>query len=176
PATIHAGGSSTLTLNASSSATVGDVATFNVLGTAASDTESASAELTVAGNFALTINPASATVGPGNSKAFTVQTAASSSPVTGIALTVSGSLPSGVTAGFSPSTINAGTPSTLTLTVAPTAPAVSNAAFTVKGVDDDGIVRTVIGHITIAGGNDFSISINPASPSLAAGTSTVVAV
>ncbi|MCA1829333.1 MAG: hypothetical protein LC689_20605, partial [Myxococcales bacterium] len=174
PGTIHAGGSSTLTLTASTSAAVGDSSTFTVTGDGTSDSEFASADLSVVGDFALAIAPNNPTVPPGHNQTFTVSATGGPSP---IALTIAGALPAGVTSsGFNPTAIVPGTSSTLTLVVAANATSTSNAPFTVKGTDGDGIVHTVTGHLTISVPDDFTLSLSPTASTIAAGNSVTVAI
>ena len=180
PATIHAGGSATITVTASG-ATVSDSGTLEVDATSASDFESTSSTVTVvAGNFSLSISPSSGTVAPGGTKTYTVSAATVSGAPTGIALTVSG-LPTGVTGAFNPASIEPGGTSTLTLTAANTAPTASATQFTVQGLDSDSVAQ--VAHATIAvsssgggGGNDFSLSLTPTSASVQQGHSTTVAI
>ena len=182
PGSIHAGDSSVLTLTADTSAVSGDGSTLEVDGSSISDSENATADVTiVAGDFSLAISPSSATAAPGSTATFTVSATAVTGAPAGIALAISGALPTGVTAAFSPDTIDPGTPSTLTLTVAASAPAVSGASFTVTGTDSDGISHPVVGHVTVSstgggGGNDFGLSLSPASQTVAAGHTATVTV
>ncbi|MFJ9442491.1 M28 family peptidase [Kitasatospora sp. NPDC101235] len=66
-------------------------------------------------DFSLSLGPASGSVQPGASASSTVSTAVTSGTAQTVALTASG-LPSGVTASFNPSSVQAGSSSTLTLT------------------------------------------------------------
>ncbi|MFJ1884546.1 M28 family peptidase [Streptomyces sp. NPDC088137] len=88
---------------------------------------------TAGGNndFTMSLDPGSGSVKPGSSVTATVRTAVSSGSAQSVALTASG-LPSGVTAAFSPSSVQAGASSTMTVSAS------SNATpgaytFTVKG-------------------------------------------
>ncbi len=65
-------------------------------------------------DFSLSLNPSSGTVQPGASASVTVGTAVTSGTAQSVGLTASG-LPSGVTASFNPSSVQAGSSSTLTL-------------------------------------------------------------
>ncbi|MFE7041469.1 M28 family peptidase [Streptomyces atratus] len=82
-------------------------------------------------DFTMSLDPASGSVKPGNSVTATVRTSVSSGSAQTVNLTASG-LPSGVTASFSPSSVQSGASSTMTVSAS------SNAApgaytFTVKG-------------------------------------------
>ncbi|WP_189280713.1 M28 family peptidase [Streptomyces atratus] len=82
-------------------------------------------------DFTMSLDPASGSVKPGNSVTATVRTSVSSGSTQTVNLTASG-LPSGVTASFSPSSVQSGASSTMTVSAS------SNAApgaytFTVKG-------------------------------------------
>ncbi|WP_433015998.1 M28 family peptidase [Kribbella sp. CA-294648] len=76
----------------------------------------------VSSDFSVSLSPASGTVAPGNSVQTTVSTATTSGETQSVQLSASG-LPAGATATFTPSTVNSGGTSGLTIkTVATTAP------------------------------------------------------
>jgi len=77
------------------------------------------------------VSPSSSTVAAGGTTSYTVATMALNGSTQTIALSVSG-LPAGVTGSFNPASVTAGGSSTLTLTAATSAPAVT-ATFTVTG-------------------------------------------
>lgn len=82
-------------------------------------------------DFTMSLDPASGSVKPGNSVTATVRTSVSSGSAQTVNLTASG-LPSGVTASFSPSSVQSGASSTMT--VSASSNAVPGAyTFTVKG-------------------------------------------
>ncbi|MFB6894177.1 M4 family metallopeptidase [Kitasatospora sp. NPDC056327] len=82
-------------------------------------------------DFSLALNPSSASVKPGASTTATVNTAVISGTAQTVALTASG-LPSGVTAAFSPASVQSGASSTLTLS-ASSAAATGTYQITVTG-------------------------------------------
>lgn len=118
PASVTAGGSSTLTITASASASPGS-ATATVTGTSTSATHGASLGVTVntvvvANDFSIAASPASVSVQAGASGSSTISTAVTSGSAETVSLSASG-LPAGVTASFSPSAVTAGGSATLTL-------------------------------------------------------------
>ena len=131
PATVTAGGSSTLTVTTSATASA---TTFTVTGTSTT-THSTTASITVTAtpppDFTVAVSPASQTIAQGASGTYTVSTTPLNGSTQSIALSISG-LPTGVTGTFSPATVTAGGSSTLTLAVASTATA-STTTFTVTG-------------------------------------------
>ncbi len=118
-------GSSTLTLTVGSSATSGTY-TVTVTGTGGGVTQTTTVSLTVSSSsspsFTLTANPTSVSVQQGADGTTTITSAIAGGFDSAVALSASG-LPSGVTAGFSPSSIAApgSGSSTLTLTASSSA-------------------------------------------------------
>ena len=184
PATIAApgSGSSTLTLTVGSSAAVG---TYNitVTGTGGELTETTSVSLTISSattpGFTLTPNPSSVTVQDGATATTSITASVSGGFNSAIALSASG-LPSGVTAGFSPSSIPApgSGSSTLTFTASSSA-AAGTYSITVTGTGGSLTVNTAVS-LTVSSGStpSFTLTANPASVSVqegASGTSTITA-
>ena len=101
-----------------------------------------------ANDFSVGLSPASGTVAPGASKAFTVTTGLVSGTAQSVALSVSG-LPSGVTGSLSPTSVTAGQSSTLTLTAAANATAITQ-SFTVTG-SAGATTHTTSGSLTVSG-------------------------
>jgi uncharacterized protein (TIGR03382 family) len=161
PSTVTAGGSSTMTLAASTGAAYGTTG-FSVQGTGSSATHSAAAELTVGDDFSLTAGSASGALRWGGSVTLAVNTFVTSGVAQSVAL--SAQTPSGVTASLSPASVNAGQSSTLTLTASGTPPG-GALSFTVNGTGPAG-VRSAAGSVTVA--DDFSLGISPSSASLPA--------
>src|SRR5215510_1048168 len=167
------GGSSTLTLAASSTATTG-TASVTISGAGGGLTRSTTLALTViAPNFTLSASPASLTVNRGASGASTI-TINRTNFTSSVTLSASG-LPSGVTASFS-QTSTTGTSSTLTLTATSTA-TLGGATVTVTGVGGS-LTRTTTINLTInqPPPPDFTLSANPASLTInrnASGTSAI---
>ncbi len=87
-----------------------------------------------ANNFSISVSPSLQTASPGGAGVtYTVSTAATAGTPESIALNIQ-DLPTGVTAGFSPATVTAGSSSTLTLTAGAAAPlTASPVTFTVIG-------------------------------------------
>jgi hypothetical protein len=133
PASVTAGGGSTLTLTAASSASAGTTA-FTITGTAGGTTHTVNAQVTVtttANDFSVSVSPSSQTVAAGASTTFTVATAVASGSAQSITLSAAG-LPAGATATFNPATVTAGASSTLTIAVAASA-AAGTSQLTIKG-------------------------------------------
>ena len=154
PATITAGGSSTLTVTTSATASS---TTFTVTGTSTtthSTTASITVTATVPPDFTVAVSPASQTIAQGASGTYTVSTTSLNGSTQSIALSVSG-LPAGITGTFSPATVTAGGSSTLTLAVASTATA-STTTFTVTGASgtaqhsaNGSVTVTTVGGISV---------------------------
>ena len=146
PATVTAGGSSTLTVATSATASA---TTFTVTGTSTT-THSTTASITVTAaippDFAVAVSPASQAIAQGASGTYTVSTTPLNGSTQSIALSVSG-LPAGITGTLSPATVTAGGSSTLTLAVASTATA-STTTFTVTGASGT-VQHTANGSVTI---------------------------
>jgi hypothetical protein len=174
PTSIAAGESSTLTLTASMTA-AGATQTFTVTGTTASFVHTANASVTVVPNdFSLAVSPVSQSLGAGGSTTYSVNTTITSGVAETVALSVSG-LPAGVTGSFDPTSIAAGASSTLTLTASIGA-AGATQTFTVTGAGAPS-THTASASVTVVPvPNDFSLSVNPASRSVAAGSSTTYGV
>ena len=144
-------GTSTLTLTAADGATAVIAAAVTVTGTAGSVEATASVNLTVTTDpfFTITAAPESGTVAPGGMATYTV----SVTPLNGFnqAVTLSASgLPANVTAAFAPAVLSApytGS-STLTLTAADAATAVTAAGVTVTGTAGS-LSPTVVVNLTV---------------------------
>ena len=125
PSSVTAGGASTLTLSAGTSTPAGSYS-VTVTGTGASATHSTTVSVTVTApapnNFSIGASPSSVSVAQGGSGTSSISTAVTSGSAQSVALSASG-LPSGATAGFSPSSVTAGGASTLTLSAGTTTPA-----------------------------------------------------
>jgi subtilase family serine protease len=91
---------------------------------------------TGASDFSVSVNPTNVSVAAGSNAAATVSTAVTSGSSESVSLSASG-LPSGVTASFSPSTVNSGSSSTLTFTASSSA-AAGNYSVTVTGTGSTG--------------------------------------
>jgi uncharacterized membrane protein len=122
-ASIAASGVVTLNVSVARTAAAGSYP-LTITGVGGSVTERLTVTLLVTGapqvSFALSLNSTALTVNRGTSHTYTLQTMVMGSPAPMITLGVSG-LPSGVTARFSPTTINGTGRSTVTVTAAATA-------------------------------------------------------
>ncbi len=126
-------------------------------------------------DFSVAVNPTNVSVAAGSQAAATVSTAVTSGSSESVALSASG-LPSGVTASFSPSTVNSGSPSTVTFTAAPAVLA-GNYSVMITGTGSTGShTATLTLSVTAAASNDFSLSVNPTSASVTAGSGTTATV
>ena len=154
PATVAAGGSSTLTVTTSATASA---TTFTVAGTSTT-THSATASITItaalAPDFSVAVSPASQAIAQGASGTYTVATAPLNGSTQSIALSVSG-LPAGVTGTFSPATVTAGGSSTFTVAVASTATA-STTTFTVTGTSST-TQHSAAASVTVTTGGGISV-------------------
>jgi glucose/arabinose dehydrogenase/regulation of enolase protein 1 (concanavalin A-like superfamily) len=120
PASVTAGGSSTLTFNVAGSAAPGTYP-ITVTGTAISATHTTPVSLTVSAapppnDFSIAATPPTVSVSAGSSSSANVSTSVVSGVAESVALSASGA-PSGVTTGFAPASVTAGGSSTLTFNV-----------------------------------------------------------
>ena len=178
PATVAAGGSSTLTLTAAASAT-NSSSTVTITGSASSATHTTSVALTVTAppppDFTISASPVSLSIAPGSSGTSTISTALVSGSAETVTLAASG-LPAGVTAGFSPATVAAGGSSTLTLTAAASATN-SSSTVTITGSASSATHTTSVAlTVTAPPPPDFTISASPVSLSIAQGASGTSAI
>ncbi len=157
---------STLTLTASSSA-LSAASTVTVTGTSGALTRTAIINLAVSPtSFTITPAPASLTVAQGGSGTSTITVAPQGGFTGTVAFSIAG-LPSGVTAGFSPASTAAHT-TTLTLKAAATA-ATGASTVTITGTSGKITSQAAI-NLTVALPASFTISANPASLSVTAGS------
>ena len=155
------GGSSVMTVSASSTATLGTV-TFNVTGAGDGLTRTLSFNLTVSDvptpDFALSVNPASLTINRGASGTSTITITRTGGFTAGVSLTAGG-LPAGVTANFNPNPATGGS-SLLTLSASSTA-TVGAATITVTGVNG-ALTRTTTVSLTVnegGGGGNGGVTV-----------------
>jgi subtilase family serine protease len=122
-------------------------------------------------DFSVSVDPTNLTVAAGSNATATVSTAVTSGSSQSVSLSASG-LPSGVTASFSPSSVNSGSSSTLTFT-ASSAAAAGISSITITGTGASGThTATLTLSVTPAAANDFSVSVSPTSGSVNAGSGT----
>jgi len=130
---------------------------------------------TAQSDFSVSVNPTNLSVAAGSNGTATVSTAVTSGSPESVSLSASG-VPSGVTASFSPSTVNSGGSSTLTFTASSSATA-GNYNIVITGLGATGShTATLTLSITAAAANDFSVSDSPASGSVTAGSGTTATV
>jgi subtilase family serine protease len=122
-------------------------------------------------DFSVSVNPTNVSVAAGSNATATVSTAVTSGGSESVALSASG-LPTGVTASFSPSSVNSGSSSTLTLSASSSTLA-GNYSVTITGTGSTGThTATLTLSVTAAATNDFSLSLSPTLASVAAGAGT----
>jgi subtilase family serine protease len=175
PIAAPGSGSSTATFTVGSTTATGTYS-ITITGSGGGLTETTSVSLTVTAAatpaFTISASPASVSVVAGNSGTSTITTSVSGGFTSAIGLTASGQ-PSGVTVGFSPSSIaspGSGT-STATFTVGSTA-AAGTYTITVTGTGG-GITHTATGSLTVTkpANAAFTVSVSPSSGSLDQGQS-----
>ncbi|GAA1353712.1 M28 family peptidase [Saccharothrix algeriensis] len=151
PATVQSGSSSVATVSVSPSA-AGGTSSISVRGTG-SVARTATYALTVTADapdndFSLALSPASGSIGVGTSGAFTVNTTTTSGSPQNVTLSATG-LPSGVTVTFSPATVQSGSSSTATVSVAASA---ANGTYSITVVGSGAVTRTATYSLTVTGG------------------------
>lgn len=175
PTATIAGGSVTLTIDASPTAVLGSAA-LSVTGAATGGSHAATATITVTAppppDFAIGIAPPSQTMSAGLSTAYAITTQIIDGPALPVALAVTG-LPVGVRGTFDPVSVTAGQSSTLTLhaDAGTTAP---STAFTVTGTATGGASHsaTAAVAVTLPTTNTFSLGLAPGSATVPAGATT----
>ncbi|MBB5957132.1 aminopeptidase S [Saccharothrix tamanrassetensis] len=125
-------------------------------------------------DFSLSVSPTSGSVPVGGTGTFTVGTQTTSGAAQSVALTATGQ-PSGVSVAFSPGTVQSGSSSTATVSVGSS---VSSGTYPITVRGTGSVARTATYNLTVTGGggNDFSLSLNPASGTVAVGNSGTFAV
>ncbi|KAB8197178.1 Leupeptin-inactivating enzyme 2 [Nonomuraea phyllanthi] len=119
--------------------------------------------------FSMALDPASGGTQPGGTATTTVRTTVTGGSAQPITLRASG-LPSGVTASFSPATIQAGQSSTLTLATSAASPQGAHAiTVTADGSDVDRTATYTLRIGEVA--DDFSVTVSPSSASVQPGGS-----
>jgi outer membrane protein assembly factor BamB len=153
PASVATGAASALTLTVGASVVPGSYP-ITVTGTAASATHSTTVTLTVnavpINDFSIAATPPGVVVAAGSAGTSSISTALTSGGAQSIALSASGA-PTGVTVGFSPTSVATGGSSTLTLTVG-SAVAAGSYSITVTGTGPSAThATTVTLTVTVAG-------------------------
>jgi streptogramin lyase len=175
PINIPSGGTTvaTLTINVAASAPIG-TSTITVSGTGG-PTHTTTFDLTITSgaDFSLALSSPSLTVGSGSSATDTVTVASLTGFNSAVDLATSGSLPTGVHIGFSPSSVTppsgGSTASTATITVDPGTPAQAT-PITIVGTSGS-LSHSQILSLTITLTPDFSIATSPSSLSINPGGS-----
>jgi hypothetical protein len=167
---------STLTLTASGTATTGGPTAVTITGTSGSLTQNTTVNLTVTGPSSFTLSaPSSLSLAQGSNSAGTITVNALNGFTGNVSLAVTSTLPSGVTASFSP--VSTTSTSTLTLTASATAPA-ATATVTVTGTSGS-LTETANINLTVTGPTSYAVSAgtpNPATISPGASAQTAVTV
>ncbi|WP_207936929.1 M20/M25/M40 family metallo-hydrolase [Actinomadura sp. KC216] len=148
PATIQAGGASTMTVATTSATPAGDYV-VTVTGTGESATRTASFTLRVQGDgtddFSVSVDPSNGTVQAGNSTTATVRTALTQGTAQQVALSATVS-PGGVTATINPGEVKAGGTATLTLATTSSTP---EGSYTVTVTGRGSVTRTATYTLTV---------------------------
>src|SRR5215471_7930004 len=163
PSSVNGSGTIVVNFNAQTSTPAGTT-NISIVGTSGSLTHSATIALTVTGPSDFSLSATNASVVQGGTATSTVTVTPGSGFTGSVALSASG-LPSGVNASFNP-TSTTGT-STLTFTASATA-ATGTATVTVTGTSGNLSHSTTI-TLIITAPQDFSLSSNPSSVSVAQG-------
>ncbi|NUW37751.1 M4 family metallopeptidase, partial [Nonomuraea sp. SMC257] len=147
-------------------------ASFSAIAVAAASGEPACG--TPGNDFSLSVNPASGSAQPGQQVTTTVSTQTTSGSAQTVNLSATG-LPSGVTASFNPSSVTSGNSSTLTLSVSSSA-AQGSYRITVNGAGTTTHSAVYTLQVGSTQTRDFSISANPASGTVQAGSSATTTI
>jgi hypothetical protein len=157
-------GSSTLTFTASSSATAGTatVAVTGTSGTLAPQTTTISLTVTPPPNFTLSSSPSALNLAEGGSNTSTITVNATNGFTGSVQLAVASTLPTGVTASFSPNP--ATSTSTLTVTASSSATLGGPTAVTVTGTSGALAPETSSINLTVTPPASYSLSAASATP------------
>jgi len=155
PASVTAGGSSVLTIAATSTAATGTF-TLSITGQYLSGTtHSAGVTLTVtapvADDFAISASPSTQSVVQGSSTTYSVDTQVTSGTARTVTLSIGG-LPAGASATFAPAAITAGQSSVLTVTTTTTA-ATGTSILTITGQYPSGPTHSTSASLVITPGS-----------------------
>jgi hypothetical protein len=166
---VLTGGDSTLSVTVSNSVAVGTYP-FTISGTSGTLTHSfnASLDVRVAGDYTVTVTPASRNVIQGGSTFWTATVAPQNGFTDSVTLGVSG-LPSGVSASFSPPVVTSGD-STLSVLVG-SAVAPGSYPFSISGVSG-AITHSTDATLVVQAAPDFAVTVTPALRKVIQGKST----
>ncbi|MEV7008491.1 M4 family metallopeptidase [Streptosporangium sp. NPDC051022] len=124
-------------------------------------------------DYSIAVNPTAGTVQAGSSVTATVNASLVSGNAQSVSLTATGA-PSGATVSFSPASINTGQSSTVTINTTANTPS-GTYTININGSAASGS-RSTAYKLTVTGGgqgqDDFSVSVNPSSATVAPGGST----
>jgi hypothetical protein len=164
PTTVAGSGSSTMTVNTSSSTPSGAY-TLTISANGGGLTQTTQVTLVVAG-FSVAATPSSQTVSPGTSTNYTVNVTPSNGFTSNVSFSVSG-LPSGATASFNPISVPGSGSSTMTVTTSSSTPG-GTYTLTISATGS-GLTHTTQVKLLVSG---FSVAVTPSSQTVSPGTST----
>jgi uncharacterized membrane protein len=178
PASVTAGGASTLTLTAAATTPVG-MYSVTVTGTGASATHTTTVTLKVTAqvsdDFSISANSSGVALAQGMSGTVGIDTQVTAGAAQSVALSASG-LPAGATAAFSPASVTAGASSTLTLTAgSSTAPGTYTVTVTGTGASATHST-TVTLTVMAAAVDDFDVTATPPMITVAQGGSATTSI
>ena len=179
PTSITTSGTSTLTVSTPTTTPTGS-STLTITGTSGSTVNTTTVTLNVVSpDFTISTNPTSGSVAAGGSTTSTVTI----SPLYGfnqqVTFSTSG-LPTGATAGFSPTSVTGSGTTTMTISTASTT-AAGTYTVTVTGTGTEELSHNATFTLTVTGAPSFTVGVSPSSVSVAQGakgtyTVTVTAV
>ncbi len=168
-------GSSVLTIAVAATAAVG-TSTITVTATGGGLTSSANVILTVAAPFTVTTSLSAVTLAPGASTSVTLSSTVSSGFSGAVVLTAVGTLPAGVSVGFTPATIAAPGSGNSTVAIGATSAAAPGVyTITLKGTSGSSSSSTTIS-VTIAAPATFTLSASPSTITAAPGGSATTTI
>jgi kumamolisin len=175
PTSITGTGTSTMTMTVASTTSTGTY-TITVTGTSGSTSHTTTVSLTVtaAAGFSLSASPSSVSVAQGSSGTSTITSTVTGGFDSAVTLSASGQ-PTGVTVGFSPTSITGTGTSTMTMTVASTT-STGTYTITVTGTSGSTSHTTTVSLTVTASTAGFSISASPTSISIDQGSSGKVTI
>lgn len=174
PASISGSQTSTMTVNVPSGTSNGTY-TVTVTGTSGSTVETTTVTVTVATpSFTLSASPNSLSVAQGGSGGTTITSTVSGGFNSAVSLSASGQ-PSGVTIGFSPSSITGTGTSAMSITVGSTV-ATGTYTITVTGTSGTTQKTTTVSLTVTSAGGSFTLGASPGSITVSRGSSGSVSI
>ena len=170
PASVTGSGSSTMTVSTSGSTPTGTY-TLTITATGGGLTHTTTVSLTVnpPPDFTLSATPASGTVIPGGSTAYTATVTALNGFNSAVTFSASG-LPAGASAGFNPASVTGSGSSTMTVSTSGSTPT-GTYTLTITATGG-GLTHTTTVSLTVNPPPDFTVSASPPSQTVAQGVST----